>query len=459
MTQTLSNFQVRDAEALLHPYTDAVMLRQTGAHIIERGEGVRVWDQKGRSFIEGMSGLWCCGLGFGNAELVEAARVQLERLPYYHLFGAKGHEPAVELAEKLKALAPGRMARVFYQSSGSEANDTQIKLAWYMNNALGRRQKKTIVSRRKAYHGTTLATASLTGLPGNHTDFDLPMAGIRHLSTPHFWKEAAEGESEESYVARLAAEFEALVEVEGAETIAAFIAEPVMGAGGAIVPPRGYFPAMAAVCRTHDILMISDEVICGFGRTGEWFGAETLGMAPTSLSMAKQLTGGFLPLSAVTINADMAEAIEANSGRIGTFGHGFTYGGHPVGCAVGLKAIEIYERLDIPRVVRARSPRFAWHLESFAGHPLYGEGRSLGLMGALELAPEGRREGFATPGKVGPRVVAEMAERGVIARAVGDSVVFCPAMTITEAELDELFAAVGPALDATLDWARKEGHV
>lgn len=459
MSQPLTNFEVRDAEALLHPYTNAVALRQTGAQIMERGEGVRVFDQSGRGYIEAMSGLWCAGLGFGNAELVEAARAQMEKLPYYHLFGAKSHETAIELAEKLKALTPGQMARVFYQSSGSEANDTQIKMAWYMNNALGRPEKKTIVSRKKAYHGTTLATASLTGLPGNHRDFDLPMPGVRHLSTPHYWKEAREGESEADFVARLVAEFEALIAAEGAETIAAFIAEPVMGAGGAIVPPRDYFPAMSAVARKHDILTISDEVICGFGRTGEWFGAETLGFSPTSMSMAKQLTAGFVPLSAVTINREMAEAIEENSGKIGTFGHGFTYGGHPVGCAVALKVLEIYERLDIPRVVRARSPRFAWHLESFLGHPLVGEARSLGLMGALELAPNGAREGFAQAGKVGARMLAEMTSRGVIARAVGDAIVFCPAMTITEPELDELFAAVGPSLDATLDWAKAEGHI
>ena len=459
MNQPLSNFQMRDAEALLHPYTDAVALRTTGAQIVDRGEGVRVWDQSGRSYIEAMSGLWCAGLGFGNAELVEAARVQMERLPYYHLISGKSHDTAIELAEKLKAMTPGQMARVFFQSSGSEANDTQIKMAWYMNNALGRPQKKTIVSRKKAYHGTTLATASLTGLPGNHTDFDLPMPGIRHLSTPHFWKEAQEGESEEAFVARLAAEFEALIEAEGAETIAAFIAEPVMGAGGAIEPPMGYFPAMSAIARKHDILTITDEVICGFGRTGEWFGAETVGFEPTSMSMAKQLTAGFVPLSAVAINGEMAEALEANSGKIGTFGHGFTYGGHPVGCAVALKALEIYERMDMPRVVQAMSPRFAAHLKSFEGHPLVGEGRSLGLMGALELGPNGRREGFAKPGKVGAKMVGELKDRGIIARAVVDSIVFCPAMTITEAELDEVFGAVGPALDATLDWAKAEGHI
>lgn len=455
MSQPLSNFQARDAEALLHPFTNAVALRETGAQVIERGEGVRVFDQSGRPFFEGMSGLWCCGLGFGNAELVEAARLQMEKLPYYHLFSAKSHEPAVELGERIKALAPGRMARVFFQTSGSEANDTQVKFAWYYNNALGRTAKKKIIARQKGYHGVTIVAASLTGLPFNHIGFDLPVEGIRHVGTPHYWKNGAAGESEAAYVARLAAELDALIEAEGPETVAAFIAEPVMGAGGVIVPPEGYFPAIAAVCRKHDVLMISDEVICGFGRTGQWFGAETLGYEPNAISMAKQLTAGFLPLSAVAIDADMAEVIEAASGRIGTLGHGYTYGGHPVACAVGLKTLEIYERIDAPARVRALAPVFDAHLRRHAGHPLVGEVRSLGMMGGIELAPAGGK-GFATPGKLGPRLANELLARGVITRAIVDTLVFCPPMVITEAEMEELFAPLGPALDATLDWARAE---
>ena len=459
MSQPLSNFQMRDAEALLHPYTDPVALRETGALVIERGEGVRVFDQAGRGYIDGLAGLWCCGLGFGNDELVEAARAQMAKLPYYHLFAARSHEPAVELAERLKELAPGRMARVFYQSSGSEANDTQVKLAWYFNNALGRPEKKKIISRVKGYHGVTIVAASLTGLPNNHRDFDLPVPGIRHAATPHFWKGAVPGESEAGYARRLAAELEALIEAEGPETVAAFIAEPVIGAGGAIPPPEGYFPAIAEVCRRHDVLMISDEVICGFGRTGQWFGAETLAFPANALSMAKQLTAGFLPLSAVAIDARMAEVIEANAGKIGTLGHGFTYGGHPVACAVALKALEIYRRLDIPARVRALAPGFAAHLDRLAGHPLVGEARHLGLMGALELAPGKSPKGFAVPGKVGPRMQAELLARGVMARAIGDSLAFCPPMVISEAEMDEMFAPVEAALDATEAWARAAGHL
>ncbi len=459
MNQPLSNAQTRDVEALLHPYTNAVALRETGPMIIERGEGIRIFDSAGKPYIEAMSGLWCAGLGFGNAELIEAARLQMEKLPYYHLFTGKSHEPAVELAEKIKALAPGRMARVFYQSSGSEANDTQVKLAWYYNNALGRPAKKKILSRTKGYHGVTIVAASLTGLVNNHRDFDLPVPGIRHLATPHYWKGAEDGESEAAYTARLASELEATIEAEGPETIAAFIAEPVMGAGGVIPPPAGYFAAVGAICRKHDILMISDEVITGFGRTGEWFGAQTLDYPATSLSMAKQLTGSYFPLSAVAINDRMAEVIEANSGRIGTFGHGYTYGGHPVGCAVGVKALEIYERMDVCARVRGLAPRFAAHLDRLAEHPLVGEARHLGLMGAIELAPEKSPKGFANPGKVGPRMAQELTERGVIGRAIADTLAFCPPMIVTEDEIDEIFAPVEAALDATLDWARTEGHL
>jgi 4-aminobutyrate--pyruvate transaminase len=459
MNRLLSNSQIRDAEALLHPYSSAVALRDTGVQMIERGEGIRVYDTAGRPFIEALAGLWCCGLGFGNGELIEAARLQMERLPYYHLFGGKSHEPAVELAEKIKAIAPGRMARVIYQSSGSEANDTQVKLAWYFNNALGRPQKKKIIARVRGYHGVTIVSGSLTGLPYNHRDFDLPVDRIRHTGTPHHWKCAEPGETEEDFSSRLASELDALIETEGPETVAAFIAEPVMGAGGVIVPPKGYFEAIMPVCRKHDVLMISDEVICGFARTGQWFGAQTLGYEPTSMSMAKQMTGGYFPLSAVAMNAEVAEAIEANTGRIGTFGHGYTYGGHPVGCAVGVRAIEIYERMDAPARVRALAQRFRAHLDRLGQHPLVGEARSLGLMGALELAPGKSRDGFASPGKVGARASLELVERGVISRALGDTLAFCPPMTITEDEIDEMFAPVEAALSATLDWARAEGHL
>ena len=459
MSAPLSNSQARDIEALLHPYANSMALRETGAQTIARGEGIRVYDDAGKPFIEAMSGLWCAGLGFGNAELIAAATEQMHKLPYYHLFSGKSHEPGVELAEKIKELAPGNMARVFYQSSGSEANETQVKLAWYYNNALGRPNKKKILSRVKGYHGVTIVSASMTGLPFNHMDFDLPVDRIHHVGTPHFWREGRDGETEAEYVARLAAELEAKIIEEGPDTVAAFIAEPVMGAGGVIVPPEGYFAAIMPILQKYDILCIADEVICGFGRTGNWFGSETHGMTPTSISMAKQLTAGFIPLSAVALNRDIAEAVEGNSGKLGTFGHGFTYGGHPVGCAVGIKTLEIYQRDNILGNVQNLAPQFAAHLDRLAGHPLVGEARYSGLMGALELSPDGSPRTFATPGKVGARAAAEMLNNGIICRAIGDSLAFCPPMIATEADLDEMFAPVEIALDATLAWAKSEGHM
>ncbi|MGM0586459.1 MAG: aminotransferase class III-fold pyridoxal phosphate-dependent enzyme, partial [Pseudomonadota bacterium] len=342
--------------------------------------------------------------------------------------------------------------------SGSEANDTQIKLAWYYNNARGRPEKKKIISRIKGYHGVTIASASLTGLPFNHLDWDLPLERMKHAGTPHHWRQAHEGESEREFSARLAQELEEMIEREGPETVAAFIAEPVMGAGGVIVPPEGYFEAIRPVLEKHDVLMISDEVICGFARTGEWFGADTFNMRPTSMSFAKQLTAGYAPLSAVALNQDMAEVIEAHTGKIGTLGHGFTYGGHPVGCATGAAALRIYQERRILDHVRKVAPLFQAKLRSYADHPIVGEARGVGLLGGLELAPDksGRRA-FDPAGKVGGRVAEELVERGVILRAAGDTLCFCPPMIITEEEIERMFAPLEDALNAAESWAKAEG--
>ena len=456
----LSNAQARDVEALLHPYTNGVQHRKVGPHVIEAGEGVYVYDESGKRFVEGMAGLWCAGLGFGDKELIDAAREQMGKLPYYHLFGGRSFEPAIELAEKIKEIAPFEVSKIIYQSSGSEANDTQVKLAWYYNNARGKTEKKKIISRIRGYHGVTIVSASLTGLPYNHKKFDLPVSGILHAGTPHFWREGRDGESEDEFTTRLAAELEEMILREGPDTVAAFIAEPVMGAGGVITPPKGYFAKIAAVTKKYDMLFIDDEVICGFGRTGNWFGATTFGMEPTSMSMAKQLTAAYAPLSAVAVNRDMAEAIEAQSGEIGTFGHGFTYGGHPLGCAIGVKTLEIYQRRDIVGHVRKLAPVFRAHLDRHAEHPLVGEARAAGLMGGLELSPDKATAAtFAQPGKVGIYLMNEMLKHGVILRATGDTLAFCPPMVITEAELEELFAPLGAALDATHAWAKAEGHM
>ncbi len=454
----LTNAQVRDIETIVHPYTPLHRVAEIGPLILERGEGVHVYDNEGNRYIEGMSGLWCAGLGFGDEELVEAGIEQLRKLPYYHLFGAKGMEPAIELAEKLKELAPMEVARVLYSSSGSEANDTQIKLAWYYNNARGKPEKKKIISRVKAYHGVTVMSGSLTGLPPNHMDFDLPVAGVLHTDCPHHYRFAEPGETELEFSARLAANLRAMIEREGPDTIAAFIAEPVMGAGGVIVPPEGYFEAIQPVLEEHDILLIDDEVICGFGRTGNWWGAETLNMRPHTITVAKQLTAAYAPLSAILMPPFMYEALEAESAKIGTFGHGFTYGGHPLGCAIGSKAIDIYRSRDIVGSVRGLVPQFERRLQALADHPLVGEARNKGLVAGVELtADKAAKKPFDPKAGVGAKCMAFLQAHGAILRPLGDVIAICPPMVITQTELDDLFDRLERALDDTEAWVGKEG--
>lgn len=458
MNAPLTNVQARDVEALLHPYTPIHRLREIGPTVIQRGKGVYVYDTQGKAYIEGMAGLWCTGLGYGDEELIEAATEQLRTLSYSHLFGAKGMEPAIELAEKLKEIAPIPISKVFYTSSGSEANDTQVKLAWYMNNALGRPNKKKIISRQKAYHGVTIMAASLTGLPYNHIGWDLPVDRVVHTDCPHYWRFGKEGESEAEFLTRIVQSLRDLIEREGGDTIAAMIAEPIMGAGGVIVPPAGYYQAIKAVLDEHDIILIDDEVINGFGRTGNWWGCQTMGMTPTTISAAKQLTSAYVPLGAVLVPEDIYQAYVDHSRQIGTFGHGFTYGGHPLGCAVGAKAIEIYQKRDIVGKVRAISPLFARRLEAVADHPLVGEVRYSGLVGGVELVAD-RKTKRSFDGKKGVgAALARFAEgHGAIVRAIGDTIAFCPPMIISEAELNELFDRFEKALADTEAWVHKEG--
>ena len=349
-----SNLAVRDIETLIHPYTNLDQFRQTGPLVIERGQGIHVYDVDGKAYIEGMSGLWCTALGYGNEELIEAAATQMRKLSFAHLFSAKNHDPAIELAERLKEIAPVPISKVFFCNSGSEANDTQVKLVWYMNNALGLPRKKKIISRIKAYHGITIASASLTGLPTNQIDFDVPIANIRHTACPHHYRFAHEGETEEQFSARLAAELEQMIIAEDPDTVAAFIAEPVMGAGGVIPPPAGYFSAIAPICAKYDLYLICDEVITGFGRLGRMFGCDVVGFAPHAISVAKALSSAYVPIAAVMLPEVMYQAMLVESRKIGTFGHGFTYSGHPVAAAVALKTLEIYARERIVEAVAAK---------------------------------------------------------------------------------------------------------
>jgi 4-aminobutyrate---pyruvate transaminase len=455
----LTNAQVRDIETLVHPYTNLAAHRETGPLVLERGEGVRVFDTSGRDYIEGMAGLWCTSLGYSNRELADTAAEQMAKLPFAHLFSGRSHDPAIELAEKLKEIAPMPVSKIYYGSSGSDANDTQVKLVWYYNNAIGRPKKKKIIARLKGYHGVTVASASLTGLPYNHIDFDLPITGIMHTSCPHHYRYCEPGESEEAFSARMAAELEEMILREGPDTVAAFIAEPVMGAGGAITPPKGYFQAISAVCARYDVLMIADEVITGFGRTGDWFASGVYGWKPDTLSAAKALTSAYFPLSAIFIPEHINEALVDQSKKIGTFGHGNTYSGHPVGCAVALKTLEIYKRDRIIEHVRKVSARFLARLEALADHPLIGEARGVGLVGGIEFVRDkATKAQFEVKKAVAAKSCTFAQGEGLIVRPLsGDRVAFCPPLIITEAEIDELFDRYGRALAKTLDWVRAEG--
>jgi len=454
----LSNVAARDVETLVHPYANLVALREHGPLVLEHGNGIFVYDNEGRPYIEGMAGLWCAALGYGNEELIEAATAQMRKLSFAHLFTGLSHDPAIELAERIKELAPVPTSKVFFCSSGSEANDTQVKLVWYMNNALGRPRKKKIISRMRAYHGVTVAAASLTGLVNNHRDFDLPIAGILHTACPHHYRYAQDGETDVEFAIRLGRELEDLILSEDAETVAAFIAEPVMGAGGVIVPPKTYFPQIAQVCRKYDVYMISDEVICGFGRLGAPFGCNALGYEPHSISIAKALTSGYAPLSAVTVPQSMYDALLEDSRKIGIFAHGFTYSGHPVSAAIAIKALEIYARDRIVEQAARKAPQFQARLAALADHPLVGEARGLGLVGGIELVADKRsKRSFEPKAGVAAQAVRFAQQEGLIIRYLaGDVISICPPLIIAPGEIDELFARLARALDRTASWVSAE---
>jgi len=440
----------RDVAHVLHPYTDLKKHQLNGPLVIARGDGIRVIDEEGKAYIDGLAGLWCASLGFSERRLVNAARRQLETLPYYHAFAHKSHEPGIDLAERILAMMPVPMSKVFFNTSGSEANDSAIKMVWYYNNARGRYRKKKIISRVKAYHGVTVAAASLTGLPNNHRDFDLPIGNIRHADCPHHYRFAKLGESEENFATRLAESLDAQITREDPETVAAFIAEPVMGAGGVIIPPRTYFDKIQKVLKKHEVLFIADEVICGFARTGNMFGIETFNLEPDIVTMAKAMSSGYQPISATLINEEIYQAFVTQSEKIGIFAHGFTYSGHPVACAVALETLKIYEERNILDHVRQTTPGFQRRLHSLASHPLVGEARGIGLIGALELERDkANKAPFDATAGVGPLAAEILQQEGLILRAMGDSLALCPPLVITSAELDEMFDILERGLERT----------
>ena len=449
----------RDIANVLHPYTDLKTHQEVGPVVISRGKGVRVWDDTGKEYIESVAGLWCASLGFDNERLVQAAVTQMRKLPFYHAFTAKSHEPAIDLAEMLIERAPLPMSKVFFANSGSEANDSAIKMIWYMNNALGRPKKKKIIGRIKGYHGITIASASLTGLPVNHRSFDVPLPGFVHTMTPHYYHAGLPGESEDDFATRCADELEKLILAEGPDTVAAMWAEPIMGAGGVIVPPKGYFPKIQAVLRKYDVLLVVDEVICGFWRTGNYWGSQTLDIQPDILTCAKALSASYMPISAVLVNDRVFQALAKESNEIGTFGHGFTYSGHPVPAAVAIETLKIYDETDMGGHVGAVGPHLQAELRRlFADHPLVGEVRGTGLIAAMELvADKATKTNFDPKAKVGPRLTKILEENGVIGRAsVNDTLCFSPPLIISREEIDELLTRVGKSLDELTVQLRRE---
>jgi putrescine aminotransferase len=436
-----------DARHHVHPFSDQAALAAKGVRVITRAEGCWLWDSEGNRILDGMSGLWCVNVGYGRAELVEAARRQMTTLPFYNTFFQCSTAPAIELAARLAGIAPTGFQRVFFANSGSEANDTVVKLVRYFWKLQGKPKKQTMIGRTYGYHGVTLAAASLSGLPNMHPQFSLPLAGFAHVPAPYWYAEGGELTPEE-YGQRAARALEEKILELGPETVGAFIGEPVQGAGGVIIPPAGYWAEVQRICRRYDVLLVADEVICGFGRTGRWFGSERFGIEPDIMTVAKGLSSGYVPIAAVLLGLRVGDAL-ATAGEEWT--HGFTYSGHPVAAAVALENLRIIEAEGLH--ARAAGPlgdHFAAALAGLADHPLVGEARSCGLLGALELvADKGTRRYFSPARKVGLTCREHCIANGLVMRAVRDVMILAPPLVISEAEIDEVAARARRALDLT----------
>jgi L-2,4-diaminobutyrate transaminase len=455
------SLETLDKERVLHPATSIADHLRTGPRIMAEGAGLTLTDTAGRRYLDAVAGLWCVAIGYGRTEVAEAMAAQSRRLAFYHTFTSMSNEPQIRLADRLLALAPGRMSKVFFGTSGSEANDTQVKLVWYYNNLRGRPRKKKIIARRDGFHGTTVAAASLTGIEAFHRAFDLPLPQILHTSPAYHYRHAAPGQSEEDYASALAAELEQLIEREGPDTVAAFIAEPVMGAGGVVPPPRGYFEKIQRVLRRYDVLMIADEVICGFGRLGRMFGSEVYGIEPDLVTVAKQLTSGYFPLSACFVSEEIWNALREGSSELGPFAHGFTYSGHPVGAAAALANLDIVLGEDLVGNAARVGPYLQECLRSkLAGHPLVGDVRGVGLIAGVELvADRATRELYPSVVKVAPRIAQGCMEDGLIVRALpgGHVIALSPPLCITRVQVDEIVDGLARAIERVGDELTREG--
>jgi putrescine aminotransferase len=439
----LTTLRQLDEAHHLHPFTDHGDLRRQGTHVVEAANGCYVFDERGHRLLDGLAGLWCVNVGYGRREIADAVHRQMLAVPYYPSFFNTTTEPTILLADQLAALAPPHLTRVFFSNSGSEANETALKLIRAYHKLRGRPGKYKVLSRTFAYHGVTVATTSMTGLPTCYEPFDLPLPGFIHVPGPHPYG-ANDDRSPAAYATWCLEETERIIVREGAGTIAALFAEPVQGAGGVIVPPPGYLRALRDLCRQHDILFVADEVITAFGRLGDWFASRLWDLEPDLMSMAKGITSGYVPLGATMVNEEIASTLEAG----GYLAHGFTYSGHPVATAAGLANLEILrsERL-IERVRDDVGPYFQQKLRSFEGHPAVGEVRGCQLIGALDLLPRGGKAALQKPAALGVKAVALCRERGVIVRGIRDLIAVSPPLIITRAQIDDLFAAIGGALD------------
>ncbi len=434
------NLASKDINNLFHPATNLKTHEHQEPLILDRGEGIYVYDVKGKKYIEGLAGLWCNALGFGNEELVETAANQMQKYGYGSLFASKSHEPAIMLSEKLMEMSPFSSGKVFFGSSGGDANDTQYKLYTYLNNALGKPHKKKFLGRKKGYHGITVASGSMTGIPTNHALFDLPISGFFHTDTPHYYREAIENETEKEFLDRIVKNLEELIIKEGADNFSAMIAEPFLGAGGVIIPPEGYFPKIQSVLDKYDIHLIDDEVICGFGRTGNCWGYETFSIKPSSITIAKALSSGYMPISAVIVAEEIFDPIKHASGDVGVFAHGYTYSGHPVSCAVALKTLEIYERTKLFSHVSDVSEIFQNRVNKLSKYENVGESRGVGLVAGIEFVKDKKtKNNFEPYGKTGMRLAEICQKNGLIVRAIGDIIAICPPLIITEKQINELF--------------------
>ena len=452
-----NSVQARDIASIVHPQTNLDNHLRDGPVVIGSGQGCFVYDDNGTQFLDAAAGLWCASLGYASERLAKVAYEQMRKLGYYHLYRGTTNEAGVDLAEKLLSIAPVPMSKVLFQCSGSEANDTALKLVWYYHAAIGKPEKRKVIGRRMGYHGSTSASISASGKADMHADFGLPFPGFLHTEYPHYYRHHTEGESEEQFATRMADALEQLILREGPETCAAFIAEPVMGAGGGLTPPRSYWEKMQAVIRKYDMLFIADEVICGFGRTGNMWGTETYDLKPDMISCAKALSAGMQPISALMINQRIFDAMLDESRKLGNFAHGFTYAGHPVTTAVAMETLRIYDEMDMLGHVRRVGLHMQRALGALSEHPLVGEVRGIGLLTGIELvADKATRAQYDPARKVGPTVERHARKHGLIMRFVGDRIAFSPPLIITEAEIDEVAARTRRALDDT--WAEIRSH-